>query len=129
MRMTRLMAAALASAALPGALALSATPVIAAPSANDTFIGEILANPADAATINRRCDQYVAEIERLQGLLERETGRATIDGTLQRYDDINQLVSAGGSEFALYREVMADEARRAAGSACEVRLDALSSKL
>jgi thimet oligopeptidase len=129
MKLSRIAAAALASAALPSAFALGTTSVLAAPSPVDNFVGATIANPPDAASITRRCDAYIGEIERQQRVLERETGRATIERTLQRYDDISMLLRAGGAEFTLYREVAADAERRAAGAACEVRMDNAESKL
>lgn len=97
----------------PGALA---------PTTADLFAGQILGNPADAAGITERCNAYIAEITRRQGELEHETGPATVGTTLRRYDDLNALIIAAAGEFALYREVSADAARRDAGGACEVRI-------
>ena len=111
---------------------LIAVPVLAAPlkpNASDTFAGAILGNPANAAAITARCDAYLAEIARLQAALEAETGPATIARTLQRYDDINNLIAASVGEFALYREVSADAARRDAGGTCEVKLAAANTRL
>lgn len=99
------------------------------PNASDTFAGEILGNPASAAVITARCGAYLAEIARLQAALEGETGPATIARTLQRYDDINNLIAASVGEFALYREVSADAARRDAGGDCEVKLAAANTRL
>ena len=99
------------------------------PNPSDAFAGAILGNPADAATITRRCDAYIAEITRLQTALEHETGPATVARTLQRYDDINNLIVASAGEFALYREVSADAARRDAGGECEVRISAANTRL
>ena len=109
----------------------AAAPALAAPAQRpvDAFLQPILADAPDAATLNRRCDAYVAEIDRRIAALEGEKGRATIDGTLQAYDDIGLLLGSAGGEFGLYREVMADDARRSAGGACEVRIGAESNKL
>jgi thimet oligopeptidase len=112
------------------ALALTtAIPAAAEPLAVDRFIGDILANPGDAATIAARCDAVISESERRRAELESETGPATLETTLQRYDDIYNLLYSGLGEFALLREVMLDDARRAAGGACEVRLTSEMSKL
>ena len=92
-------------------------------------MGPILATAPDAATLDAKCDKYVGEIEARQKTLENETGAATLDRTLTRYDEITALINGGLGEFALYQQVMADQARRDAGANCQVRLSALGSKL
>ncbi len=114
------------------ASAAVAMPVQAAglkPNRADTFAGAIMGNPRTAAAIKRRCDAYLGEIARRQKALEQERGAATVAGTLQQYDDINMLIMAAAGEFTLYRQVMADAARRDAGSACEVRISAANTAL
>ena len=86
-----------------------------------TTMGPILATAADAPTLNTKCDAYVTGIERRQKELEAETGAATLNRTLVRYDEINALIKAGQGEFTLYQQVMADQARRDAGASCQVR--------
>jgi thimet oligopeptidase len=81
------------------------------------------------ATLDAKCDRYVAAIEARQTALEAETGAATLDGTLARYDEITALLGGGLGEFTLYQQVMADQPRRDSGAACQVRLSALGSKL
>lgn len=105
------------------------TGAIAKPLPVDQFIGSIMPDPKSAAQIDRRCDAYIGEIGRRQAQLEKERGAATLAGTLQRYDDIVNLIGAASGEFSLYREVMADDARRKAAGNCEVRLSSASSKL
>src|SRR5690606_25855366 len=61
--------------------------------------------------------------------LEGETGPATVDGTLARFDEVTALINGGLGEFTLYQQVMADQSRRDAGANCQVRLSALGSKL
>lgn len=99
------------------------------PNTAEVFMGGIMGNPADAAAISRRCDAYLAEIARRQKVLEAETGPATVNRTLQRYDDLFNLIASGIGEFGLYREVMADDARRQAGANCEVKLSAANTNL
>jgi thimet oligopeptidase len=94
-----------------------------------TTMGRILATAADAPTLNKKCDTYVAGIERRQKELEAETGPATLNRTLGRYDEINALINAGQGEFTLYQQVMADQPRRDAGANCQVRLSSLASKI
>ncbi|MEO6152135.1 MAG: M3 family metallopeptidase, partial [Croceibacterium sp.] len=92
-------------------------------------MGPILASAPDAATLTAQCDRYMAEIERRQVELESERGAATMARTLTRFDQLNALLSAGYSDFGLYQEVMADQARRDAGANCQVRLATLDSKI
>ncbi|MEO6040978.1 MAG: M3 family metallopeptidase [Croceibacterium sp.] len=91
--------------------------------------GPIDATAADAASINRKCDTYIAEIEKRRAALERQKGAATLARTLTPYDEINGLLGAGSGEFSLYQQVMADQPRRDAGADCQVRLATLGSKL
>ena len=109
--------------------ALAAARASAKPRPVDSFIGPILADAPDAATLNARCDAYVTEIDRRISALESDAGRPSIDSTLQQFDDLTLLIGSASGEFGLYREVMADDARRGAGSACEVRLGAEGNKL
>src|SRR5688572_2126411 len=102
------------AAALLAATTLSAVPAEAA-GVLETM-GPILAEAADAATLDAKCDKYVAEIEARQTALEAETGAATVDGTLTRYDEITALLNGGLGEFSLYQQVMADQARRDSGA-------------
>ena len=92
-------------------------------------MGPILAEAPDAATIEAKCARYVSEIERRHEELASESGPATIERTLVRYDELVALLGAGSGEFTLYQEVMADQARRDAGAACQVELAKLGSKL
>ncbi len=93
------------------------------------FMGPLLASAPDAATITAKCDTFVAEIERRTQELEGETGPASARTTLARYDELIALINGGSGEFTLYQQVMADDARRDAGGACQVRLASLSSKI
>jgi len=95
----------------------------------DSFIEPIHADAKDAATLKAVCDREIAEIERRQSELEAEKGPATQLRTLQRYDDIVNLITAASGESTLYRQIMADDARRQAGAACEVRVANATSKL
>lgn len=124
-----LVSAAAPAAAKPAPRHAAAKPAGLKPNPAERFMGAILGNPANAATITRRCDAYLAEIAWRQQVLEGETGPATVAHTLQRYDDINSLIIAGVGEFGLYREVMADDVRRQAGADCEVKLSAANTGL
>jgi len=98
-----------------------AAPAQAAPVSVDAEMGPVLANPASAATIKARCDRWMAGIAARQSALEAERGPASTARTLQRYDDIANLIASASGEFGMLREVMADDARRSAAAACEVR--------
>ncbi len=89
----------------------------------------MLATAPNAATITRRCDDYVSEITRLRIALERETGPATVGRTLKAYDELGDLIGSGSGDATIYREVMPDKARREAGGACEVAMSSEASKL
>ncbi len=120
----------LASAALCGAsLLATAAAAQTAPSSVEAFTGAILADPLDAAVINARCDAYVAEANRRIDQLAAETGPATLDTTLQRFDDITALLGASSGEFGLYMQTGGDDARRQAGANCGVRLSEIGNKL
>ena len=95
----------------------------------DAEMGPVLANPADAAAITRSCDRWMDKVARRQAALEAETGPATVARTLQRYDDMANLLASAAGEFSLLREVMADDARRSAAGACEVRTAGANTRL
>lgn len=114
---------------LAGTILAAAPPAQAAPRAVDAFLGQIMGNPADVTAIDTRCNAYLAEIGRRQAALEAERGPATTGKTLLAYDDITNLLTSGASEFALYREVMADDARRQAAAGCEVKIAAAQTRL
>lgn len=107
----------------------SAVPAAARELPIDSFIGPVRGDVPDAATITAICDRRLAEVERRQRQLENERGPATLSRTLQRYDAIGNLLAAAGSDATLYREVMADEARRKAGSDCETRVSNADSRI
>ncbi|WP_068075800.1 M3 family metallopeptidase [Novosphingobium lentum] len=117
------------AAAKPARISAPQAAAHPSPQTVDTFIGTILADAPDAATIDRRCNQFIAEIDRRQALLEAQKGTATLAATLRPYDDLIDLIGALSGEATLYREVMADDARRKAGGACEVKASSASSKL
>jgi thimet oligopeptidase len=115
------------AAALLAATVLSGTPVKAADAIE--IMGPILATAPDAATLDAKCDSYLTAIRERKAALESESGPATIDGTLTRYDEMTALINGGLGEFTLYQEVMADQARRDAGASCQVRLSTLASEI
>lgn len=106
-----------------------AAPAMAKPSSTDSFIGTIIGDAASADVLKARCDQYVAEIDRRQAALENAAGKASLKNTLQQYDDLQNIIGSFSGEATLYREVMADDARRSIGAECEVRAAAAATKL
>ena len=110
-------------------LATTAAAAPLAPRPVDVFVAGILADAPDAATIDRQCDRMIAEATRRQAELEAETGPATIARTLQRFDELGEVLGSIGGESSVYREVMADDARRKAGGACEVRVASAATKI
>jgi len=90
---------------------------------------DILGTPADAAAITSRCDAWVAAIEQAESRLAAETGPATIAGTLKRFDQLSAMLASASGEATLYRETGLDDARRAAGGACEVRIAAIANRI
>lgn len=104
-------------------------PALLRPTPVDAFLGDVMGNPGDAGAIDARCNAYLAELARRQSQLEAERGAATLTGTFQRYDDLVNLLTAASSEFALYRQVMADDARRQAAANCEVKIAGAQTRL
>jgi thimet oligopeptidase len=107
------------------ATSLMSTSALATPAA----LQDILGTPADAAAINSRCDAWVAAIEQTEAQLAAETGPATIAGTLKRFDQLSAMLASASGEATLYRETGLDDARRAAGGACEVRIAAIANRI
>jgi thimet oligopeptidase len=99
------------------------------PSTADAFVGDMIGNPADAATITGLCDRVMAEAAKRQAALEGETGPASIETTFRAFDDLNKVIGDTLGQMALYREVMADAQRRDAAAACEVKLNGASTRL
>ncbi len=109
-----------------------ATTMLAGPvQANEIrdLMGPLLAEAETPDEITAKCAMYVGAIEGRRYMLENETGEATVETTLRRYDEIDGLIFAASGEFTLYREVMLDQERRAAAAACEIELSKLESKL
>jgi len=111
--------------ALLMATSLMSTSALATPAP----LQDILGTPADAAAITSRCDAWVAAIEQAESRLAAETGPATIAGTLKRFDRLSAMLASASGEATLYRETGLDDARRAAGGACEVRIAAIANRI
>jgi thimet oligopeptidase len=104
--------------------------VLASPGmAAQPLIPPVLTGAPTAAQINQRCDYFVARSAALRKALEHETGPATVNGTLRKYDRLSELLGDAGGESAMYREVAITPEARAAGQKCEVRISSESTKL
>ena len=93
------------------------------------LIPPVLTGAPTAAQINQRCDYFVARSAALRKALEHETGPATVNGTLRKYDRLSELLGDASGESAMYREVAITPEARAAGQKCEVRISSESTKL
>jgi len=91
------------------------------------MLGPILADAPDRKVLDDKCSAYLSDIERRRDELAGETGPATVEKTLTRFDEMVGIASAAMGEFTLYQEVMADQDRRDAGADCQVKLSALTS--
>ncbi|AKM11677.1 hypothetical protein AB433_08595 [Croceicoccus naphthovorans] len=88
-----------------------------------------MADAADAAPLAARCDAVLSELDRRLAAMEKQKGPSTVDTTLRAYDDMTNILNSAWGEFAVYREVMLDAERRAAGSDCETRLEEFEGKM
>jgi len=104
--------------------------VLASPGmAAQPLIPPVLTGAPTAAQINQRCDYFVARSAALRKALEHETGPATVNGTLRKYDRLSELLGDASGESAMYREVAITPEARTAGQKCEVRISSESTKL
>jgi len=104
--------------------------VLASPGmAAQPLIPPVLTGAPTAAKINQRCDYFVARSAALRKALEHETGPATVNGTLRKYDRLSELLGDASGESAMYREVAITPEAGAAGQKCEVRISSESTKL
>lgn len=100
------------------------SPALAAPS-----ILPILTGVPTAAEINKRCDYFAAESQRLRTALEASKGTANVATTLAAFDRITEVIGNGSGEAGFYREVAITPDAREAGAKCEVRMASESTKL
>ncbi|GAA0278927.1 M3 family metallopeptidase [Alteraurantiacibacter aestuarii] len=113
------------------AASLLASSVLATPaqaSEMRDLMGTLMTQPS-AQDISAKCQSYVSAIELRRDALMGADGPATVDVTLDRFDEIGGLLLAGSGEFALYREVLLTQELRDAGAQCEVTLANLSSSI
>ena len=113
---------------LLAASALSA-PAAAQESGPGAFAGAILADAADAAALNARCDRLVAEVERRFAALQALPGPHTVERTLTAYDHMGALSYFGGAEFYSFSQSADTPEKRAAGIDCYERLEAINTDI
>ena len=101
----------------------------AASAAPSLAIPPILTGAPSAKAIDARCDWYVARSTAMRHALESTKGASTVATTLVAFDRLNELLSDGGGEATLYREVSPTAASRAAGEKCENRISSENTKL
>jgi len=101
----------------------------AASAAPAPAIPPILTGAPSAKAINARCDWYVARSTAMRHALESAKGASTVTTTLVAFDRLNELLSDGGGEATLYREVSPSAASRSAGEKCENRISSENTKL
>ena len=89
----------------------------------------VLTGAPSAATINKRCDAYVAKSTALRNALEVAKGPSTVATTLAAYDHLSELLGDAGGEATMYREVSPTAASRSAGEKCENRISSEATKL
>ena len=101
---------------------LLTSPAIAAPQ-------PILSGSPSAAQINQRCDWFTKNITTAREALEKRGGPATVDTVLRDFDQIYELISAGGGESTFWREVATNAESRDAAQKCEVAMAIEGNKL
>jgi thimet oligopeptidase len=104
---------------------LLSSPALAQGLSAGAFAGPILADAADAAALNARCDKLVAEVERRFEALQALPGPHTVERTLKAYDDMQALYYYGGAEFYSFSQSADSAEKRAAGIDCYTRLEAI----
>lgn len=89
----------------------------------------LLSGSPSAAQINRHCNWFIKNITTQREALEKRDGPATVDTVLRDYDQIIELIGAGGGEFTFWREVATSAEARDAGQKCEVAIYSEINKL
>ena len=136
--MRRILLGFAAAAALSGCATAPMSPldpIVVAPAFDpaaaeaEAFLAKQNLTPASVAEVNANCDAFYSRATALRTLLETETGPATIGQTFRRYDALNSVAYAGGSEAYLVSQVHPDKDIRSASEACVERLDALGTQI
>ena len=111
-------------------LALAATTMLATPAQAGVYdlLGPFQHDPT-VEEINDRCDYYASQIDLRRDALIGDTSEATVDSTLQRFDDMMSIMLSAQFESTLYQQVMGTQELRAAGGACAVRMAGLGGEI
>ena len=90
-------------------------------------IGPLLSGNAQPAEIDRRCNDYIAAIEARRDELVAGNEAPDVTNTLVTFDEMSALLTFGGSEAELYRQVLTGEGQSEAASACLAKIASLKS--
>jgi len=115
------------------ALLLAGPALIASPSSSATqrtgaAIPPMLTGAPSAAAINARCNIFVARSTALRKALEASKPSSSLNA-LTAYDRLQEVLTAGGGEATMFRQVSPTAASREAGEKCEVRMASEGTKL
>jgi len=113
------------------ALALAATTALATPAqAADVYrlLGPVMNDPS-VEQIEERCDYYVSQVDLRRDALLGDADTATVENTLERFDDIYALLLSAQGESGLYQQVLLEPELRDAGGACQARIVGLQSEI
>lgn len=92
----------------------------------DAFLAHTHLNPKNAAAFTAACNATLARAAALRSNLERERGRASVEGTLRKYDALTLLFMGIDGEAGVVSETSLSAATRDAARACSQKIDALS---
>ncbi|QIL02034.1 Zn-dependent oligopeptidase [Sphingomonas sinipercae] len=115
------------------ALLLAGSALIASPSSSATqrtgaAIPPMLTGAPSAAAINARCNLFVARSTAMRKALETSKPSSSLNA-LTAYDRLQEVLTAGGGEATMFRQVSPTAASREAGEKCEVRMASEGTKL
>jgi thimet oligopeptidase len=104
-----------------------AAPALAQPAdpagrAIDDFVAAPALNPASAAAVKATCDTYLEKAAGLQTALEQQTGPATLETTLRRYDDLMRVLQSALFDATIVDQTGATAPLRDAARACEAEV-------
>lgn len=89
----------------------------------------ILSGSPSAAEIGQRCDLFTKSIGTAREALEKQAGPATVDSSLQAFDQIYELIGAALAESTFWREVAISAESRDTAQKCEVAISSEANKL
>lgn len=109
---------------IAGSALMGSGAIVAAPA-----IPPLLTGAPSASKINQRCDLYVARSTAMRKALETSKAVPSVTTVLVAYDRLIELLSDGGGEATMIRQVSPTDASRSAGQACEGRIASEFNKL